>query len=149
MTVNFTSKCEHLLDRDLCLARNGDTRLTTQAVVDFYALHGNADATYPRSLALARNNARAGNVIKALRHEGRFCDVLDRAKSGDKSSGFRSVGGDDQAILDSLRGCIKDGARYSLSEIAKKAGFADSERSLERLHRFGVPANPDWLNRER
>ena len=147
-SFNHTSKCDQLIDRDTCLYRVGDGRLTAQALVDFYLLDGDRTGRIAASLAKARTGAKVGKVLTLLEQEGQYDAVLARAIERDKSSGLRACEGDDKVALDSIRSSINNAETLSLKEIASKIGFTDPERFLERVHRFGAAKTLGWLNAE-
>lgn len=138
---NRTTKFNRLADRDTCLARNGDNRITTGALVDFYLLEGYRLAEGSASLAHARARHPATEVIAALQDEGIFEAVLHEALARDQSDGLRPCEGPDHAAV--ARYCQRanlDPAR-SVADLADAVGFADPDRFIERLHRF-YPAEP-------
>lgn len=133
---NRTTKFERLADRDTCLARVGDGRITTGALVDFYLLEGYRLAEGSVSLARARARAPLTRVIAALRDEGIYETVLQEAVACDQSDGLRPCEGPDSAVV--ARYCQRSGLdpARSLAELAAAVGFADPDRFVERLHRF-------------
>lgn len=133
---NLTSKCARLMDRDICLSRAGDRRLTSLALVDFYRLEGNRLGIASKSLGAARSGAKAGDVIALLRQEGRFEAVLCEAVASDHSDGMRPCEGDDNQAFESYCQRVGVDGAVSLSQVATKLGFDDRARFLERLHRF-------------
>lgn len=138
---NRTTKFNRLADRDTCLARNGDGRITSGALVDFYLLEGYRLAEGSASLARARARRPASEVIAALRDEGIFETVLQEALARDQSDGLRPCEGPDQAVV--ARHCQRAGldTARSVADLADAVGFADPDRFIERLHRF-CPAEP-------
>lgn len=138
---NRTTKFNRLADRDTCLARSGDGRITSGALVDFYLLEGYRLGEGSISLARARAGQPATEVIAALHDEGIYQTVLQDALARDQSDGLRPCEGPDRAAL--ARYCQRaslDPAR-SLADLADAVGFADPDRFIERLHRF-CPAEP-------
>ncbi|MES2551935.1 MAG: TfuA-like protein, partial [Pseudomonadota bacterium] len=133
---NRTTKFERLADRDTCLARVGDGRITTGALIDFYLLEGYRLAEGSVSLARARARAPLPQVIAALRDEGIYETVLQEAVACDQSDGLRPCEGPDSAVV--TRYCQRSGLdpARSLAELAAAVGFADPDRFVERLHRF-------------
>lgn len=140
---NRTTKFNRLAERDTCLARKGDGRITAGALVDFYLLEGYRLAEGAASLGLARARASATRVIAALRDEGIYELVLDEALARDRSDGLRPCEGPDRVVV--ARYCQRAGLDPSLSlaELAAAVGFADPDRFIERLHRFSVAEDMD------
>lgn len=136
-SFNATTKFARLRDRDTCLARIADGRITTGAFVDYYLLEGYRLGAGRVSLTLAREGLPARKVIAALRNEGIYETVLNEALARDTSDGPRPSEATDSAALQNY--CKRAGLDTELShvEVANIIGIDDPERFLERLHRFG------------
>lgn len=138
---NRTTKFDRLADRDTCLVRTGDSRITTGALVDFYLLEGYRLAEGSASLAQARARKPAKQVIAALRADGIYETVLQDALARDRSDGLRHCEGHDSAAVALY--CQRTGLdpTRSVADLAQAVGFAEPDRFIERLHRFS-PTKP-------
>ncbi|MCU9837939.1 TfuA-like protein [Ruegeria sp. WL0004] len=133
---NRTSKFDRLVEQDTCLARDGDTRITISVLADFYRLHGHRLFPGADSFALAQAGGRANEVVDALRLEGRLDTVLGQAVACDQSDGLRPCEGDDRAVLERYCRQAGLGLDQTATELGQAIGLHDSERFIERLHRF-------------
>lgn len=134
---NRTTKFDRLAERDTCLARNGDGRTTTGALIDYYLLEGYRLGAGSVSLKAALNRSPAAEVIAAMQDEGRYETVLKEAIARDSSDGLRPSEGDDSAAVRDYCKRAKTDPQRPLSELARDVGIDDPDRFLERLHRFG------------
>lgn len=134
---NRTTKFERLADRDTCLARNGDGRMTTGALIDYYLLEGYRLGAGSASLKAARNQSPTAEVIAAMQDEGRYDTVLKEAIARDCSDGLRPSEGDDSAAVSGYCHRARIDPHRPLGDLARDVGIDDPDRFLERLHRFG------------
>lgn len=134
---NHTTKFDRLADRDTCLARQGDSRITASALIDYYLIEGYRLGAGTASLDAARNHLPSAHVIAAMRAEGRYQAILDEAIARDQSDGLRPSEGDDRAAIKLY--CERSGLdpNRHVTELARELGIGEADRLLERLHRFG------------